>query len=89
MSRRCRLKVILKVISGLSVVLLILWMCGQLVGLGLGTLWRRRCSRRSFRNRLRRNGLPDDVVETIASRYHPPGLIRDVIRSAEVARANG
>ena len=58
-----------------------LWFLGQIVGLGLGILWARRCSRYYFARRLRRNGLPLPVIEEMARRYHSPGLIRDLIRS--------
>jgi len=44
------------------------------------TLWRRRRTRDQFRRRLRRAGLPEDVIKTVADRYHEPGLIRSLFR---------
>jgi SOS response regulatory protein OraA/RecX len=53
-----------------------------MIGLAIGILRARRRSRWVFERRLRRNGLSEDVIEEIAWRYHPPGLIRDLIRAA-------
>jgi len=71
-----------RIIVGLSIALLTVWLVGELVGVGTGLLWARRRTRWAFRRRLRRNGLSDEVIEEIARRYHPPGLIRQLIREA-------
>lgn len=52
-----------------------------MIGFALGLLRARRRSRDVFERRLRRNGLPEDVVEEIMQRYHARGLLRDLIRS--------
>jgi len=67
---------------GLSIVLLVIWLAGEMVGFGIACLYARRRSRYIFERRLRRNGLPEDVIAEIARRYHPPGLIRSLIRAA-------
>ena len=61
--------------------MLIIWLVGQVIGFAIGLLLARRRSRFAFERRLRRSGLSEDVIEEIASRYHPPRLIRDLIRS--------
>jgi len=61
--------------------MLVIWLVGQVIGFAIGFLHARRRSRYVFERRLRRNGLPEDVIEEIAWRYHPPRLIRDSIRS--------
>ncbi len=62
--------------------MLVIWLLGQVIGFAIGFLWARRRSRHAFERRLRRNGLSEDVIEEIAWRYHSPGLIRDLIRTA-------
>jgi SOS response regulatory protein OraA/RecX len=61
--------------------MLAVWLVGQVVGVAIGLLHARRRSRYVFERRLRRNGLPEDVVEEVARRYHPPRVLRDLIRS--------
>ncbi len=71
----------MRVFLGVSVALLVVWFLGQLVGFLIGLGWARCRSRRVFRRRLRRNGLPADVVDEIGRRYHRPGLLRAMLRS--------
>ena len=61
--------------------MLVIWLLGQVIGFAIGFLYARRRSRLVFERRLCRNGLPEDVIEEITSRYHPPRLLRDAIRS--------
>ena len=72
----------MRIVIGVSIAMLIIWLLGQLIGFTIGLLWARRRSRYVFRRRLRRNGLPEDVIEEVVWRYHPPGLIRELIRTA-------
>jgi hypothetical protein len=75
-----------RIIVGISIAPLVIWLVGQMIGFAIGVLWARRRSRSVFRRRLRRNGLSEDVIEEVAWRYHPPGLIRDLIRLAWAQR---
>lgn len=72
----------MRVIIGVWIGLLVIRLVGQMIGFGIGLLWVRRRSRHVFRRRLRSNGLPEVVVEELACGYHPPGLIRELIRTA-------
>ncbi len=76
----------MRVVIGVWIGLLVIKLVGQMTGFGIGLLWTRRRSRHVFRRRLRRNGLFEDVIEEVARRYHPPGLIRDLIRLAWAQR---
>jgi hypothetical protein len=76
------LNLLVRIVIGVSIALLIVWLVGQMTGFALSLLWARRGSRWVFERRLRRNGLPEDVIDEIVWRYHPPGLIRDLIRLA-------
>jgi hypothetical protein len=71
-----------RVVIGVWIGLLAIKLVGQLIGFAIGLLWTRRRSRSVFLRRLRRNGLSEDVIEEVAWRYHPPGLIRELIRAA-------
>jgi len=71
-----------RIIIGISIGLLIFWILGQMIAFAVGILWARRRSRYALERRLRRRDLPEDVIEEIVVRYHAPGLIRDLIRSA-------
>jgi hypothetical protein len=51
-----------------------------LLWLLIETLWKRRRTRAQFSRRLRRAGLPEDIVEALGARYHPPGTVRTMIR---------
>ena len=51
--------------------------------LAIETLWKRRRSRDQFRRQLRQYGLAPDVVDSLAERYHAPGLLRAAIRGWE------
>ena len=72
-----------RIILGVSVALTIVWMTGEILAVGMGFLWRRRRTRRHFERRLRRNGLPEDVIEELSCRYHSGGLLRGLMRSKE------
>jgi len=72
---------VVRIVLGVSVALTILWMIGEIVTIGIGFLWRRRRTRHHFERRLRRNGLPENVVEELSCRYHSGGLIRALMRS--------
>jgi hypothetical protein len=71
-----------RVVIGVWIGILVIKLIGQMIGFATGFLWARRRSRFLFRRRLRRNGLSEDVIEEISWRYHPPGLIRSLIRAA-------
>jgi len=60
--------------------MLVIWLVGQVIGFAIGLLYARRRSRYVFERRLHRNGLPEDVVEEIAWRYHSPWSLRDLAR---------
>jgi len=70
-----------RIVIGASVALLIVWLVGQVLGAGAGFLWARRRSRGVFERRLRRNGLPDDVIEAFLREYEASRLIRDLVSS--------
>ena len=72
----------MRIAIGVWIGLLVIKLVSQMIAFGIGLLWARRRSRHVFRRRLRWNGLPDDVIEEVAWRYHPPGLIRELIRTA-------
>jgi hypothetical protein len=75
-----------RVVIGVWIGLLVIKLVGQMIGFAIGLLWARRRSRYVFRRRLRRNGLSENVIEEVTWRYHPPGLIRDLIRLAWAQR---
>ena len=72
----------MRIVIGVWIALLVIKLVGQMIGFGIGLLWARRRSRYAFRRRLRRNGLPERVIDEVAWRYHQPGLIRELIRAA-------
>ena len=76
----------MRIVIGVWIGLLVIKLVGQMTAFGIGLLWARRHSRYVFRRRLRRSGLSEDVIEEVAWRYHPPGLIRDLIRLAWAQR---
>ena len=63
----------------MEIVLQTIWLLVWLPWLLIETLWKRRRTRDQFRRRLRRSGLPEDVVNVLGERYHSPGLVRMVI----------
>jgi len=71
-----------RIVIGIWIGLLVIKLVGQMLGFAIGFLWAHRRSRYVFQRRLRRNGLSEDVIEEVTWRYHPPGLIRYVIRVA-------
>jgi hypothetical protein len=75
-----------RILIGVWIGLLAIKLVGQMLGFAVGLLWARRRSRAVFRRRLRRNGLSETVIEEVAWRYHPPGLIRGLIRLAWAQR---
>jgi len=70
----------------MEIVLQTIWLLVWLPWLLIETLWKRRRTRGQFRRRLRRLGLPEDVVDVLGKRYHPPGLVRMAIRELRESR---
>jgi hypothetical protein len=71
-----------RIVKGVWIGVLAIRLLGLMIRFAIGLLWVRRRSRIVFRRRLRRNGLSEAVIEEVAPRYHPPGLIRSLIRAA-------
>ena len=79
----------MRIIVGISIGLTIVWLVGELIGIGFGILWARHRARTVFERRLRRNGFPEDAVEEMVKRYHATGLLRALLRSTQVHRSDG
>ena len=79
----------MRVFVGISIGLGVIWLVGELIGVGFGTLWARHRARIVFARRLRRNGFPEDAIDEMVERYHATGLLRGLIRSKRVRHSDG